>query len=125
VHGNPFAIDDGALADLVHGVMAEAIIGRPMRFTDDAGAVEQPNNHVIVVFGAPKTLSGHKLCEGLLPEPQPPAEPGRVEVRAVFCGDGELLADAQGWAKRIEGAADPRFRRLIFDLATRLIVDRS
>lgn len=124
VHGNPFGIDDRALADTVHKVMADAVVGRPMRFTDDPAAVEQPNNHVIVVFGAPINQSGDKLCAGVLPEVQAAREPGRIDVRAVFCGDGELLADAEGWAKRIEGIDDPRFQRLIFDLSTQLLMER-
>lgn len=125
VHGNPFGGDHGVLAEAVHANMADAILGRVVRFTDDATAVEQPQNHIVVVFGAPKGQSGHKLCEGKLPQTQPPAEPGRVDVRAVFCADGELLADAEGWAKRIEGTDDPRFQRLMYDLASKLIVQRS
>ena len=121
VHGNPFGGDDRKLVDAVHTTMAEAIVGRPMTFTDDPSAVEQPNNHVIVVFGAPLNQNGHKLCAGVLPEVQAPREPGRIDVRAVFCGDGELLADAEGWVKRIDGIDDLRFRRLIFDLSSQLL----
>lgn len=125
VHGNPFGIDERVLIEAVHKHMADAILGRIVGFTDDPAAVEQPNNHIIVVFGAPPGQSGHKLCQGILPEPQPAAEQGRVDVRAVFCADGELLADTEGWAKRIEGADDPRFQRLMYDLADKLIVQRS
>ena len=125
VHGNPFGANDRVLAQTVHGVMAEAMIGRIVRFTDDVAAVEQPNNHVIIVFGAPLNQNGNKLCAGVLPETLAPSEPGRVDVRAVFCGDGELLADVEGWAKRIEGTDDPRFHRLMFDMTTKLLIDRS
>lgn len=125
VHGNPFGRDERKLIDIVHGTMAEAIVGRVVAFTDNPAAVEQPGVHVIIVFGPPKAMNGRKVCEGQVPQTVPPAEQGRIDVRAVFCGDGDLLADAEGWAKRIESADDPRFRRLIFDLARKLIVDRS
>lgn len=125
VQGNPFGRDQRTLIDTIHGVMAQAVIGRVVAFTDDAAAVEQPGVQVIIVFGPPKALNGRKLCEGLLPQTVPPSEQGRVDVRAVFCGDGDLLADAEGWARRIDGPDDPRFRRLIFDLTRKLIVDQT
>lgn len=125
VHGDPFGRGAADLETNVHTAMADAMKGRIVRFTSDASAVEQPQNHIIVVFGAPVNQNGDKLCSGVLPQTQAPTEQGRVDVRAVFCADGERLADAEGFAKRIDGADDPRFHRLMYDLAYQLILQRT
>lgn len=114
IHGNPFAIDDAALATVVHGEMAAAVRGRVVAFTTDEASAPEPGTSVKVVFGAPKNANGNKLCAGKLPDLT--QDPDIVRVRALFCSDDELLADAEGYVRRIGGADDVRFKRLMFDL---------
>lgn len=119
IHGNPFAIPPETLGTLVRGQMSAAIGGIKIKYTGEASETPQPGTRIIVLFGAPNTVSGHRLCSE--PLPPPAVSPDKLTVRGVLCSEGELLSDAEGWARRITGPDDPRFRRLIFDLTRMLL----
>lgn len=123
VYGDPFggggqrAVIDASLRGLSDGVT-----NRQVRFTDDAAKVEQPQNNIVVVFGAKPTVSGAELCSGAVPETRRSDTKGALTVRAVFCSSGESLSDVDGVGRNIAGPEDPKFARMMFDVAHQLVV---
>ena len=119
IHGNPFAVSPGLLSETVYREMSASIGGRKFAYTGDPSAAPAPDLRIILLFGAANTVSGDRLCEG--PLPTPAVSPDKLTVRAVVCQRGDLLSDAEGWARKVTGPDDPRFKRLIFDLTRALL----
>ncbi|MBL6958679.1 MAG: hypothetical protein ISR52_06845 [Rhodospirillales bacterium] len=123
VHGTALGMAEGDFADTVRGLMSGAIQERRIKFTGDEGAAPSPNIRLTVLFGAPKTASGNKICAGQLPDLSQPED--RITVRAVFCIDGDLYSDAEGWVKDVKSADERRFQQFIFDVMTNLFRERD
>lgn len=119
IHGNPWGLEEPAFARIVLDRFSEAIQGKVITYTTLEREAPHPNIRVIVVFNALEALPGHRLCEGRMPEVQ--FNPVKMTVRAVLCADGDLVSDAEGVARNLEGPNDRRFRRLVGDLARALL----
>jgi hypothetical protein len=118
VLGQPFAgpsVDE--LAPQVAAAMSGQLIGRPLAFTADRGQAPRPQYRVVLAFNAPDGTDAKALCAGRV-ETRPGQE--RITALATFCGDGEALASVRGWVSRVEGPADPRFRRLLGQMTREL-----
>lgn len=122
VYGDPFGGGERAVIDASLRGLADGVSNRVVRFVDDAGAVEQPQNLLIVVFGARPTVSGAELCSGVVPESRPSEVKGTLTVRAVFCSSGESLSDVEGVGRNLSGPEDPKFRQMMHDVANQLLV---
>jgi hypothetical protein len=126
LNGNPFgatAPERTRLADVVRRAMADAIPGREVVFTGDPTRSIRPDYFVSVVFGPAPTFGGDALCGTEIPGPLPPRAPGRLEVRAAFCAEGEAMSEAEGRVFAVAGPDDPRFHKLMYHLASALLVD--
>lgn len=123
VFGNPFGMEPAAFGSLVRDRLPDGVMGRVLTFTGNENQAPSPNIRIAVVFGALTNVPGRRLCEGNPPELT--FNPDKLTVRAVLCADGELLSDAEGWARNLEGPNDRRFRRLLGDLARALLTPRT
>lgn len=122
IYGDPFGGNRQALVAASLRGLSDGVTNRQVQFVDDATKVEQPQNHLVVVFGANPTVSGAELCSGSTPQTHPSATKGALSVRAVFCSSGESLSDVDGVGRNLTGPDDPKFSRLMFDVAYQLIV---
>ena len=94
IWGDPYGFDAEVFAETVRAHMTAGVMGRVVRFTGTPHDAFDPEHKVVMIFGAPRTLNGRRLCAGEVPPPQPRAG-AEIAVRAVFCSGGELLADAE------------------------------
>ena len=119
VHGNPFGGGREIFEKTVLDVMSGAIQQRQFTYTTQKEAAPTPNIKITVLFGAPISLNGNRICEGDRPEPKYDLE--KITVRAVLCSRDELLSDSEGWVKKVVGPEEKRFKTLIGDITRRLI----
>lgn len=123
VRGNPFGGSEADLANTVRTRMTESVGERIIRYTADENEAPHPNIRILILFGAPGTANGHRLCEGKIPTLA--VNPDKITIRGVLCADGELLSDAEGWSRKVDGPDDQRFERLLFDLTRALLKPKS
>ena len=119
IHGNPFGIADEMLADNVLLHMTNAISRRVLHYTANEAEAQAPGIKVVLLFGADKTANANRICQGKLPSVQP-GEGDKIDVRAVFCSDDQLMSDVEGWIKGVTGPDDKRFKVLIGDVTRQL-----
>jgi hypothetical protein len=114
VHGRPFG-GDGDFKDKVAAAMTNQLIGRQLAFTARRDQVDKPEFRVVLAFNAPATADPRDLCAGQIATAAQADD--KVTVLAAFCDKSGLLSSVQGWVAKVEGADDPRFRRLLGQVA--------
>jgi len=120
VAGNPFGGGDEQLNKIILGTMKGAIQKRVITYTLDKTKASEPSFKITLLFGAPTTLNGNRICEGEWPEPQYNME--KITLRAVFCSRDELLSDVEGFVQNVTSAEDAKFKLLIENVLRELIL---
>jgi len=121
IHGNPIAprpVED--LAQMVLEEMKSSVVDRVVSFTVYPEEAPLPNIKIIALFDGAATQSGAKLCEGRAPSAAEP-EREKINLRLVYCSDGERMSDVQGWIKRPENLDEARLRKLIWHATSSLL----
>jgi len=119
IHGNPFGGGQEVFEKTILNVMGGAIQQRVFQYTTNKNDAPSPNTKITVLFGAPISLNGNRICEGDRPEPKYDLE--KITVRAVLCARDELLSDAEGWVKNVTSPDEERFKILLGDVTRRLV----
>ena len=119
IHGNPFGGGQEVFQQTVLDIMAGAIQQRVFRYTLNGDEAANPTIKVTMLFGAPVSLNGNRICLGDRPEPYYDLD--KISVRAVLCSHDELLSDAEGWVKKVTEPKEERFQLLLSDVTRRLV----
>lgn len=114
VHGRPFG-GDGDFTAKVAAAMTDQLVGRRLAFTARRDQVDKPEFRVVLAFNAPANADPRDFCAGQIATAALAGD--KVTVLAVFCDKSGLLSSVQGWVTKVEGADDPRFRRLLGQVA--------
>lgn len=113
VHGQPFAAAD--FNDKVAAAMTNQLVGRQLTFTARRDQADKPEFRVVLAFNVPANADPRDLCAGQVATAAQPGD--KVTVLAAFCDKSGLLSSVQGWVAKVEGVDDPRFRRLLGQVA--------
>jgi hypothetical protein len=116
VYGDPFNATGGDVAGKVIAAVQGSIQSPLLKFTGKPAEAGIGNATFRIAFGYPTGTQTYHLCDQDVPELEA-RDDEKITVLGVFCLDGELLADAEGWVKNIDGIDDFRFRQLISQLA--------
>ncbi len=114
VSGDPFGRGGGQLGRVVAAALEAEMTGLPVRFTADPGQAPRPEFRVVVAFDPVPSATPGEVCAGTAAWAP---RSGRLTVLAVFCGTGEVLASATGRTAAVTAPDDPRFGRLVGQLA--------
>ena len=125
ITGDPFSIGRKEFDSAVTKAMYGHHFGPPVVFTTTPDK-EKINHHysVIMMFDAPPTYGGIRICQGLpenapSPPEQKPSADQPVYVAAGFCQDDVALTYLAGVMAR-SGVDDPAFRNYIGEVTMRL-----
>jgi hypothetical protein len=123
VHGNPFREPEEMLSREVVRAVSDTFTEPWLQFTDRESDAVRTDMRLIWLMDPREGFNADEVCAGALPAP----DAGRrvMELRAVFCHRGRPLSAVHGWMRRPESAADPRWRRLISQMARQLLSGRG
>jgi len=121
VHGTPFGSQKKETLNAVLEEFARTVSWRKTAFTAEAATAPHPEHRVVVAFNAPESLDGRALCRGDHPATDANAP---IRVRAVFCGNNEMISDVSGRLKTATGPGDQMFRKLLSQVARDLLDHR-
>lgn len=120
VGGNPFALDEDALADSIAASMQTGFTEPFIKFTADRAAAAHPEYRMIWTLNPAPGYDMNTVCER-----QPAAAPligRRLEMRVAFCQAGRLLAAVHGWMPAADAGPDNAdWRDLIAQMARQLV----
>ena len=122
IDGDPFATGE-ALGPVVTTAMEKALQRRVLHLTTEQDAAEDPAFRLVLVFNPTSGGELQAFCSR-----QPVSETAksaeRIELRAGFCRDDDLLAAVDGWVEEATGPDDPRFAQLMQQVARDLFARR-
>ena len=109
VTGNPFAIDDAALASTVTGVFNARNSRARSNFTTDPGPSARRGVALVVHFNASQRFLTSVLCTDPLSAPTDPAlRPIVMDI--VFCEGTKAISGRRGTLPDAAGPDDPAFQ---------------
>jgi len=121
VVGNPFSARQSQLDDIVVEEIEKTITEiRGVKFTTDPDAAAEPKFRMILVLGAPKTLSAASVCEDPLPTVEPIGD--KINMVAVFCHKDVLYSEVRGSMQTTATPDDKAFRKWVGQISRDLFL---
>ncbi len=118
IWGQPFAASEEETERVVLGAMRRGFNNDGFRFSTAPAAQARYRPYVTVLFNGP--LYGRGFVCSELPTAQPAPAPGRVRVVAAMCRGNTPLTSAVGELASVESADDPRFVKLMNEVARKV-----
>jgi hypothetical protein len=123
VRGNPFDAPDGMVATEVTKAISATFTEPWLQFTSDPERAASKEMRLVWLLDPQSGFNADAVCAGELPALG--AARRVTEIRAVFCHRGRPLSAVHGWMRRPETGSDPRWRKLISQMARQLLTGRG
>jgi hypothetical protein len=123
IRGNPFNAPDRLVAAEVEKAVGGTFTEPWLRFTSDPELAASKDTRLVWLLDPEAGFNADAVCAGELP---PLGASRRVtELRAVFCHRGRPLSAVHGWMRLPETGGDPKWRKLISQMARQLLTGRG
>lgn len=119
VVGNPFDVPKSDLERSITGSMSGYQYGPHVNFITTPGEGFRSPYRIVLVFDPTRGYTESKLCRD-----SGTIQPGTgdvVKVHAALCAGDQPLTGVSGQVAKVTGPDDPRFRRLISQIAMNLL----
>jgi len=121
VDGNPFRLDEEALAESVAASMGTAFSEPFIKFTSDKARAGHPEYRMIWTLSPAPGYDMNTVCGDTRPAVAPMTG-RRLEMRVAFCQSGRLLSAVHGWMPAANSGPDNEdWRNLIAQMARQLV----
>lgn len=120
IAGAPFSTVGGSYKFSITSMMYAATFGRKVNFVATKPNTEKYGFHIVVAFNVVNPLGVDDICQDAT---QIKSQPNlnTTSMLGVFCQGGYPLSYANGYVSGLTGSADPKFARLVREVALAMI----